>query len=253
MPRCATSNLPALRPTAPVKAPFSYPNSSVSRRFSGIAAQLIATNGPDALGLSACSARATSSLPVPLSPSTSTVVSPDAARWTARHHALQRVVLADDVRQAAPCGQLLAEQQVLGGETPLLERASDEHQQVLGIDGLREEVERPLAHGAHRVLDAAEGGHHDDRHVRVGVLGLSQHAETVTDGQPQVGEHERGTAPCEECAGLGGVAGLGHHVARGLEGEAQHAPKRVLVFDEEDFRSSGRHRAQRLRGDDRQR
>ena len=35
---------------APVKAPFSCPNNSLASRFSGIAAQLIATNGPSAFG-----------------------------------------------------------------------------------------------------------------------------------------------------------------------------------------------------------
>ena len=45
-----------------------------------MAAQLIATNGPLARTLALCSARAHSSLPVPLSPSSSTVVSVVAAR-----------------------------------------------------------------------------------------------------------------------------------------------------------------------------
>ncbi len=84
VPRCASSNLPGLRATAPVNAPFSCPKSSVSSRLSGIAAQLMATNGPSDRGLSACSARANSSLPVPLSPSSSTVASDPDARCSAR-------------------------------------------------------------------------------------------------------------------------------------------------------------------------
>src|SRR6267154_2316010 len=39
------SNLPFLVPTAPVKAPFSWPNSSLSSKVSGMAAQLMATKG----------------------------------------------------------------------------------------------------------------------------------------------------------------------------------------------------------------
>ena len=58
---------------APVNAPRSWPNSSDSSRSFGIAAVLIATNGPAARGLWRCSARATSSLPVPDSPVMSTV------------------------------------------------------------------------------------------------------------------------------------------------------------------------------------
>ena len=46
VPPSAASNLPTRRATAPEKAPFSWPNSSDSSRFSGIAAQFSATNGP---------------------------------------------------------------------------------------------------------------------------------------------------------------------------------------------------------------
>ena len=64
---------PAARACAPVNAPRSWPNSSDSSRSFGIAAVLSATNGPAARGLCRCSARATSSLPVPDSPVISTV------------------------------------------------------------------------------------------------------------------------------------------------------------------------------------
>src|SRR3954470_12726446 len=43
VPPLASSNLPTRRATAPVKAPFSWPNSSLSSRCSGMAAQLTAT------------------------------------------------------------------------------------------------------------------------------------------------------------------------------------------------------------------
>ena len=46
MPPFACSILPSVVLTAPVKAPFSCPNSSLSSRFSGIAAQLMATKLP---------------------------------------------------------------------------------------------------------------------------------------------------------------------------------------------------------------
>ena len=56
-----------------MKAPLRWPNSSLSIRFSGRAPQLIATNGMSARRLWSCTARATSSLPVPVSPRISTV------------------------------------------------------------------------------------------------------------------------------------------------------------------------------------
>ncbi|VTQ24748.1 Uncharacterised protein [Pseudomonas aeruginosa] len=72
MPPSAASIRPTLRWCAPVKAPFSWPNSSDWIRCSGIAPQLIATNGLSARRDCRCRVRATSSLPVPLSPRIST-------------------------------------------------------------------------------------------------------------------------------------------------------------------------------------
>ncbi len=73
MPPSAISSLPFFCTIAPVNAPFSWPNSSLSSSVSASAAQLMATNGPAARRLLRWIARATSSLPVPLSPRISTV------------------------------------------------------------------------------------------------------------------------------------------------------------------------------------
>ena len=53
MPPSASSNRPRLRAVAPVKAPRSWPNSSVSISSGGIAAQLTLTNGLSARALGA--------------------------------------------------------------------------------------------------------------------------------------------------------------------------------------------------------
>ena len=50
MPRPAASSRPGFAWVAPVKAPFSWPKSSLSSRFSESAAQLMQTNGPAARG-----------------------------------------------------------------------------------------------------------------------------------------------------------------------------------------------------------
>ena len=80
VPPCASRKRPARSLAAPVKAPFTWPKSSLSIRSAGMAAQLTATKGRSARTLLRCRARATSSLPVPVSPSTSTVASLSAAR-----------------------------------------------------------------------------------------------------------------------------------------------------------------------------
>ncbi len=75
MPPSAAWNLPGLLATAPVKAPRTWPNSSDSSRFSGMAPQLMVTNGPLARGERLWISRAISSLPVPVSPVMSTEMS----------------------------------------------------------------------------------------------------------------------------------------------------------------------------------
>ena len=66
----------ARSPTAPVNAPRTWPKSSLSRRFSASAPQSTTTNGPSrARRRVVRSPRATSSLPVPVSPWMSTVAS----------------------------------------------------------------------------------------------------------------------------------------------------------------------------------
>ena len=72
VPPSASSNLPRRSAAAPVNAPFSWPNSSLSISSVGIAAQFTFTNGPAANGLSRWMCAASSSLPVPDSPISST-------------------------------------------------------------------------------------------------------------------------------------------------------------------------------------
>ena len=79
VPPCAAAILPGMRRVAVECAPFSAPNSSLSKSVSGSAAQLISTNGPRARASLSWSARAIAVLPVPLSPLISTVPSTDAA------------------------------------------------------------------------------------------------------------------------------------------------------------------------------
>jgi hypothetical protein len=49
----------------------------------------------------------------------------------------------------------------------------------------------PLLHGADRLLDGAEGGHHHDGRLGVGVERRLQHVETAAHGQLQVRQHDQ--------------------------------------------------------------
>ena len=75
VPPSAASNFPTVFAVAPVKAPFSWPNNSLSSSDSDSAAQFIVTSGPADRRLCRWIALATNSLPTPLSPRTRTVAS----------------------------------------------------------------------------------------------------------------------------------------------------------------------------------
>ncbi|MCY1377116.1 hypothetical protein D9M69_646650 [compost metagenome] len=73
VPPSACSILPIRRLPAPVKAWASWPKISLSIRLSGRPPQFSATNSLPCRRLWSCRQRATSSLPVPVSPSMSTL------------------------------------------------------------------------------------------------------------------------------------------------------------------------------------
>ncbi len=85
VPPWATCNLPG-RPlrSAPVKAPGAVPKNSASSRLSGIAAAFTLTKALCARGEALWMAWASSSLPVPVSPSNSTGASLAAPRRARR-------------------------------------------------------------------------------------------------------------------------------------------------------------------------
>ncbi len=83
VPPWASSKRPRRAAMAPVKAPFSWPNSSLSSSSAGMAPQLMGTKGPALRVDSSWMALATTSLPVPDSPRISTLASVSAT-WPMR-------------------------------------------------------------------------------------------------------------------------------------------------------------------------
>src|SRR5579862_1996255 len=80
VPPLAATNGPVLLQTAPVKAPRTCPKNSDSMRLGETAAQSTGTNGSSRRGPALWMALATSSFPVPVSPSIVTQKSPDENR-----------------------------------------------------------------------------------------------------------------------------------------------------------------------------
>ena len=96
MPPSASAKWPFLFVVAPVKAPRTWPNSSDSSSVSGIAAQLTLMSGMSRCALRSWMARATSSLPVPVSPVMSTVLLRLGHQLGALDDVLHRAAAPDD-------------------------------------------------------------------------------------------------------------------------------------------------------------
>ena len=99
------------------------------------------------------------------------------------HDLAQRRRVANDVGPTAACGSFLFQQAVVVQQASLRERALDEQQEMIRVDGLGQEVQRALLHGRHGILDAAVRGHHNHRQFGVGLLGRAQHAKAIAHGK----------------------------------------------------------------------
>ena len=101
MPPSADSSSPIFCCRASVKAPRSWPNSSLSSSASGSAEQVMFMNGRDARSLLKWIVFAARSLPVPLSPRSSTVdAGLDATRCSIALSVAHRLRIADDAEMA---------------------------------------------------------------------------------------------------------------------------------------------------------
>lgn len=87
VPPLACSNTPRRVAMAPVNAPRSCPNSSLSSRFAGTAVQSNTTKGPSARSPCSWIASASTSLPVPVSPS---MITPTEERASLSHSGYSR-------------------------------------------------------------------------------------------------------------------------------------------------------------------
>ena len=125
----------------------------------GMAAQLSLTNGPDARGLIAWTARAMSSLPVPVSPQMSTVQPVGAAAATAVEDLAQRGALSDDLGEATGPGR----RELAAAGQRLLHRLEE----VLVGERLGEKLDGAGLHRPHRRRDVPVAGDEDDGDARV--------------------------------------------------------------------------------------
>ena len=151
------------------------------------------------------------------------------------HRLLERRVLADHLRQAEAPLVVLPQQDQLGDQPALLDRPVEQELQVVGVDRLHQEVGGTFLHRAHGLLDRAEGRHHDDGRLGVGVPRGREHVEAAAGRQPQVGQDHEIAEGLQAPARLVRVAGLVDLVAARLERLPQHRAERLLVLDDQDL------------------
>ncbi len=167
MPPSASSKRPTRSALASVKAPLTWPKSSLSNTPSDTPPALTVTIGFAARPDTEWIARATRPLPVPFSPVISTLASEGPTRAIICEHGLHRPRLRDQrgLTLAAAAQQRIFRLEALAvAERPAqLGLRAQDREQARVLPRLLDEVAGAAAHGLDGDVDAAPGGHHDDR------------------------------------------------------------------------------------------
>ena len=243
VPPSAAATLPAASRTAPVNAPRTWPNRSLSSRSGLRLGQLTVTNGPSARLLQAWRARARTPLPVPFSPRIRTAASVGATR-----RASSRTRPTSGSRPSQVGLGDLAPDPVLQVGHPVAEPADLRHPLQHGADlgggeRLGQVVERPPPHRLDGRVDARVGRDDDDRQPgRLRQQRLEQvEARLARRAGGRPGPRRTAAArPCRSASAPG--RRLLDGVAHRLQGDAERPPDVRLVVDDQDPHGRARDR-----------
>src|SRR3989440_4451835 len=182
VPPFACSKRPILRAVAPVKAPFSWPNSSLSISSRGIAAILIATNGAERRLPKSCSARDQLL--------TGAAFAGDHDREVGSHQPGDGAIDLLHCRRAADQRQLPVIDFVL---RPCRSRwrtqgPLDDADQLAQIEGLREVFEGAALGRLNRCQERALCAHDNDPQLRPHLLDAGDHVEAVLVRHDDIGD-----------------------------------------------------------------
>ena len=241
MPPSADSNSPRFCCRASVNAPRSWPNSSLSSSVSGSAEHVMFMNGLLARSLLKCSTFAARSLPVPLSPVSSTVDAGLVATFASSERSMP--IAADSPDDAIDAvGSRLRRAQTAHFAPQLrgLQRTRHQKRHVVQIERLVGEVERTFLHRFDRGLDAGVGGEEDDEGVGVELLDALEHGHAVHVGQLVIEEHEI-DAVARALERLLAGAGLLDVIPFGAHPLGQRPANQLLVVDHQNPCARHRH------------
>ena len=135
-------------------------------------------------------ALAISSLPVPLSPCSSTVERLGATCATRSKMRSIGLAFADDVLEVIALLQRALELDHLFFRAAAADSRAHVGQQLLVIPGLLDEVGRAGLHGVDGVLHRAVGRDHDDRQLGIALANVLQNLDAITLGQSEVQQNQ---------------------------------------------------------------
>ena len=234
VPPLACSNHPLRSRSAPVKAPLTWPNSSLSRMFSLRAAQLSGTNGLYRRGLLLWIALATSSLPVPLSPVIRTVADGRGDLAEPGDHRVHQRRVADHPLEAEPLVELLLELDVRPRQPLRLRDLVGDRPQLVDVERLGQVGGGAGLHGGDGGLDRAVAGQDHDLGVGQLALGLGQDLQAADLVHDQVGDHDVEGLLLDQPEPLAAAGGDDALVADALEALGDRLGVRLVVVDHQD-------------------
>ena len=144
-----------------------------------MAPQSIGTNGPAARRLRRWIARATSSFPVPVSPSTSTSTFEPATLLDGLEHAPHRGTCADDLLERIGAFDLTAEKLILGTEPPFGQHAHDAIPQLIDGQRLCQKIGGPQSQAGRYIFHRRALREQDHRQARIDLVSRFQHGQAV--------------------------------------------------------------------------
>ena len=236
MPPWARANRPFLFATAPVNAPRTCPKSSDSSSVSGIAAQFTRISGMARCALRSWMARATSSLPVPVSPVMSTVLLRLGDQLRPLDHRLHRPAAADDAVVIERFVELVDQVAVLRPEPLMLDCAAGHDEQLVDLEWLLQEVECAELHRLDGALDRRVRRHHHDLRplaLRRGADDLANQIQARDVGHQVVEDDEIEVLRRQQLPRRLPAGGLGHPVPVGAERASERLQDLVFVVDEQ--------------------
>ena len=143
--------------------------------------------------------------------------------------------LADDAVEAEAAAQLVAQLQVVAQEGALLQRALDDHGDLVDLERLGQIVVSAALHRRDGGLGRGKGG--DDNHLRVRLRFFHrlQHVEAAAVLHFQIGDHHVERLIVDGLLRGAGRFGQRHLVAGARQRDAQEVAHRPLVVDDQNL------------------